>query len=372
MQQKIVIKLGSLCVTDVDTGLNFKKVENIITEVKNLISLGHQVILVSSGAINSGKKYINRWSEQLQITRQQAASAIGQPMLMNAYSDAMKKYSLVPAQVLVTHDDFKHKERFINIRNTLYCLLNNGLVPIINENDTTSFEEITVGDNDQLAAMIALCLGADKLLILTEADGLYDRDPKDPLAKKISKVENSNQVNHVKFGAKTSVGRGGMAKKFQAMMKLFSLGVEVRVGSYLFQQPIKRLLSDKDAGTCFIPIKGARVNQHKLWMQVLSKNDSYIVIDEGAYNALLGHKSLLPIGIKKIMGLFGRGDVLQIKYKNSMVGVGLVEYGAKDLEKIKGKKTEEIAQILITAPSKVAIHADNILMLSKLSKVKLS
>lgn len=363
--EKIVLKLGSLCVTDESGGVNFQKIEQIVQGIKYLRSKNFQVIVVSSGAINTGKKFIKNWDNQLEITKQQAASAVGQPLLMQAYQMALEKIGLVSAQVLVTNEDFKFKERFINIRNTLNCLLSNDLVPIINENDTTSFAEITVGDNDQLASMITLCMGASKLLILTESDGLYDKDPDQTNALKLTKVTSLESLEKIKFGKKTVVGRGGMSKKLQSIKKLFSLGVEVRIGSYKKDKAIERLLKDNDAGTCFIPDKGVVVNQHKLWMQVLSKNDSYLIIDSGAAQALTKHKSLLPIGIKKIKGTFSRGDVVQIQFEKKIVAIGLVEYSSKEMELIKGLKSEIIINILHNAPSKVAIHADNILSFKK-------
>jgi glutamate 5-kinase len=365
-QTKIVLKLGSLCVTDAEGGVNIQKISQIVDGIEYLRNKNYQVIVVSSGAINTGKKFIKNWDENLQITKQQAASAVGQPLLMQAYEQCLEKIRVTPAQVLVTNEDFQFKERFINIRNTLNCLLNNNLIPIINENDTTSFAEITVGDNDQLASMITLCLGADKLLILTESDGLFDRDPKDPQAIKLDRVTSLDDLENIKFGAKTNVGRGGMSKKLDSIKKLFSLGVEVRIGSYKFDDAIKRLIENDQAGTCFIPKKGEVVNQHKLWMQVLSKNDSYLIVDEGAYKALAQtHKSLLPIGIKKVVGTFKRGDIIQVKYQKKIVALGLTEYSSKELSLIQGKKTLEIPIILKEAPSKVAIHADNLLILTK-------
>lgn len=366
-QPKIVLKLGSLCVTDATGGVNTQKIAKIVEGIHYLRQNNFQVIVVSSGAINTGKKFIKNWDQQLQVTKQQAASAVGQPLLMQAYEEALAKIQCTPAQILVTNDDFKYKERFINIRNTLNCLLNNNLIPIINENDTTSFDEITVGDNDQLASMITLCLGAEKLIILTETDGLFDRDPKDPLALKLDKVESLESLEKIKFGAKTSVGRGGMSKKLQSIKKLFSLGIEVRIGTYMMDHAIKRLLENDRTGTCFVPIKSKSVNQHKLWMQVLSKNDSYLVVDDGAMQALAkSHKSLLPIGIKKVVGSFKRGDIIQVKFQQKIIALGLVEYSSKELDLIKGKKTLEIPTILTDAPSKVAIHADNLLVLSKI------
>ena len=265
---KIVLKAGSLCVTHAEGGVDLAKIAKIVQGVLYLKNKNYQVVLVSSGAINTGKRFIKNWDSHLQITKQQAASAVGQPLLMNAYEQTFSQVQLTPAQILVTHDDFKFKERFINIRNTLNCLLHNNLVPVINENDTTSFSEISVGDNDQLAAMIALCLGAEKLLILTESDGLFDRDPLDPLAIKLDRVTSIESLEKIKFGAKTHAGRGGMKKKLESIKKLFSLGIEVRIGSYNFSDSVKRLIEHDTAGTCFIPPKHNAVNQHKLWMQV--------------------------------------------------------------------------------------------------------
>src|SRR5690606_24382027 len=218
--KRIVVKFGSLAVTKNEGGVDLDKIQRLCLEIKNLYSLGYGPIIVSSGAINACGSLVARPSEKkMMIAYQQARAALGQPLLMKAYVETLSKLGLHCAQVLVTHEDFKDRKRFLNIRNTVNHLLENNIVPIVNEHDTVSFEEITVGDNDQLAVMMTEATDAEKLILLTEADGLYDKNPKDPDAKRFEVVDFQDDFSGVKFAAKTSVGRGGMDTKLKAVRK---------------------------------------------------------------------------------------------------------------------------------------------------------
>jgi len=304
----------------------------------------------------------------LAVTDEQGgvSAAVGQPLLMKAYLDALSAHSWVCAQILVTHDDFKERKRFLNIRNTMNQLLDNGILPIVNENDTVSFEEITVGDNDQLAVMIAEASDAEKLILLSEADGLYNKNPKEPDAIRFDEVDFRDDFSSVKIASKTSVGRGGMDTKLKAVRKLTPLGVDVILGSFLHAHPVSRLLESslkKRGGTTF---KGNPVRQksrRKSWLSTVVRNDCYVVVDEGATKALMNsNTSLLPVGIRKVHGKFKRGDVIQIRHRNKTLAVGLTEYDHRELEQIKGLQSADLDAILEHVHSVVAIHKDNLLL----------
>ncbi len=360
---RIVIKVGSLTVTDEAGGVSPIKIEKIVAELLALKARGYFPILVSSGAVNSGRSHIKKPDEKkMMISYQQAAAAVGQPLLMKAYIDALAKHHANCAQILVTHEDFKERKRFLNIRNTINRLVSNDVLPIVNENDTVSYDEITVGDNDQLAVMMTEATDAEKLILLTEADGLYNKNPKEADAIRFDVVDFKDDFSGVKFAAKTSVGRGGMDTKLKAVRKLTPLGVDVIIGTFLTESPLTRLL-DKEGGTLFKGNPDKQKSRRKSWLSTVAKNECWVVVDEGCEKALSDQNtSLLPIGIKKVQGVFKRGDVIQVKHKNKIIAVGISEYDHRELELIKGKKSSEIASLIENPPSKVAIHKDNLLV----------
>lgn len=360
---RIVIKVGSLAVTDETGGVDPNKISDIVQELEHLKAKGFSPILVSSGAINSGRSFINRPEEKkMMISFQQAAAAVGQPLLMKAYVDALTKHGAHCAQILVTHEDFKERKRFLNIRNTINRLLENNILPIVNENDTVSFDEITVGDNDQLAVMITEATDAEKLILLTEADGLFNKNPKEHDAVRFDVVDFKDDFSGVKFAAKTSVGRGGMDTKIKAVRKLTPNGVDVIIGTFLTETPLSRLL-DRKGGTLFKGNPLKQTSRRKSWLSTLVKNEAWIVVDEGAAIALnKGNTSLLPIGVKKVHGVFKRGDVIQVKHKNKTIAIGISEFDYKEMDQVKGKKSIEIGTLMENPPSKVAIHKDNLLL----------
>jgi glutamate 5-kinase len=363
MSIKVVIKVGSLAVTDESGGVSLKKIRTIIQEIALLKDQGYSPILVSSGAINSGKSFIRPVEEKkMMISFQQAAAAIGQPLLMTAYLEALKEFNILGAQILVTHEDFKERKRFLNIRNTMNRLIENNILPIVNENDTVSYEEITVGDNDQLAVMISEATDAEILILLTEADGLYDKNPKVSDAKRFEVVDFKDNLAGVKFAVKTSVGRGGMDTKIKAVRKLTPIGVDVIIGSFMRTSPLSRLLEGK-GGTLFKGNPEKQKSRRKSWLSTVVKNESWVVVDEGCFVALTSATtSLLPIGIKKVHGVFKRGDIIQVKHKNKTIAVGISEFDYREMDLIKGKKSSEISTLIENPPSKVAIHKDNLLI----------
>jgi glutamate 5-kinase len=363
MKHRIVVKVGSLAVTNESGGVSQDKIQKLIEDLHYIKNQGYLPILISSGAINTGKNLITKPEEKkMMISYQQALAAVGQPLLMKSYIDTLSHYSWPCGQILVTHEDFKERKRFLNIRNTINTLLENGILPIVNENDTVSYEEITVGDNDQLAVMMAEASDAEKLILLSEADGLFNKNPKENDAKRFETVDFNDDFSGVKIATKTSVGRGGMDTKLKAVRKLTPLGVDVILGTFLQDRPISRLLFEQQ-GTTFKGNPSKQKSRRKSWLSTVVKNDSYVVVDEGAANALLKKDtSLLPVGIKKLSGKFKRGDVIQIRHKSKIIAVGMIEYSYKEMELIKGKKSAELNSILDFAHSKVAIHKDNLLL----------
>jgi glutamate 5-kinase len=363
MKHRIVVKVGSLAVTDENGGVSSSKIKSLITDLFELKNNGYLPILISSGAINSARGLIKKPDEKkMMISYQQALAAVGQPILMKTYIDTLSEFNWPCAQILVTHEDFKERKRFLNIRNTINRLLENGILPIVNENDTVSFEEITVGDNDQLAVMMTEASDAEKLIILSEADGLFDKNPKEPDAIQFKEIDFRDDFLNVKIAAKTSVGRGGMDTKLKAVRKLTPLGIDVILGSYLHNKAVSRLLLHQ-GGTNFKGNPVREKSRRKSWLSTLVKNDCYVIVDDGASTALIdGHTSLLPVGIKKVQGKFKRGDVIQIRHKRKVLAIGLTEYDSSELNLIKGKKSAEINDLLEYIHSKVAIHKDNLLL----------
>jgi glutamate 5-kinase len=285
MGQRIVVKIGSLGVSSAQGGVDAQKIANLVDDLVTLKKLGHELVLVSSGAINAGRPHVKRPDEkQLSLAWQQACAAMGMPLLMRAYQEALSKFQLQPAQVLVTHDDFKVRPRFLNVRNTLLTLLASDALPVVNENDTVSTKEITVGDNDQLAAMVAEAIGADRLILLTEADGLFDRDPRDPEAKHFPVIDFREDFAGIKLTTKTAVGRGGMATKLQAVRRLTPVGLDVSIATFNHATPVSRSLAG--GGTLFKGDPREKVKKRMAWIATVVRPACAIVVDEGAAKAL--------------------------------------------------------------------------------------
>lgn len=362
MGQRIVVKIGSLGVSSLQGGVDAQKIANLVNDLVTLKKLGHELVLVSSGAINAGRPHVKRPDEkQLSLAWQQACAAMGMPLLMRAYQEALNKFQLQPAQVLVTHDDFKVRLRFLNVRNTLLTLLASDALPVVNENDTVSTKEITVGDNDQLAAMVAEAIGADRLILLTEADGLFDRDPRDPDAQHFPVIDFREDFAGIKLTSKTAVGRGGMATKLQAVRRLTPVGLDVTIATFNHATPVSHAISG--GGTLFKGDPREKVKKRMSWIATVVRPACAIVVDEGAAKALkAGKASLLPIGIKKVVGSFKRGDVIAVKYQQKTVALGIVEYDAKDVLRVMGKKSAELKDLFEVVPSHVVIHRDNLFL----------
>lgn len=371
-QKRLVIKLSSLAVTTERGEINTKQLKAIVKDIANLINeFKFKIVVVSSGAVNAGRNFFPSTGSK-EISHLQAMASIGQPILMNALQSELSKYALQSAQILLTHEDLKSKKRSLNIRRTLLELLNNTsqtCIPIINENDAVSFDEITVGDNDQLSAMITELLDFKTLLMLSTPNGLFDKDPQLKDAKQISLIQYDDDFKNLELITKSIAGRGGMKTKLQAVRKLTPLGHSVIISSFKNVSPIIGPIKE-ELGSLFL---GAPLKQNirkKSWLFTRLKNDCAIIIDEGAYHALLKNASLLPIGIRSIKGRFSRGDCVEVIFKRKRVAIGITEYSGIELEKIKNKKSDEINSILNFVPSKVAIHKNNLQLIELEKRLK--
>lgn len=362
----LVVKLSSLAVTYAKGGIHHDQIKSIIGDLvrlredKNL-----QIVLVSSGSINAGKRFLGSPNKN-EISELQACSAVGQPVLMKAFQDHLDQFNIQAAQVLLTHEDLKNKQRSHNVRSSLKKLLSKGIIPIINENDTVSFDEITVGDNDQLSAMICEVLSADLLLMLTKSDGLYNMDPANKNAIHFPLISYNDNFQDIKLLTKSSAGRGGMKTKLQAVRKLTPLGINVIISSFTRENPVLSSLTRKDlsisAGSFFPGNQQLSLAKNKSWILTRVRNHACVKVDLGAKNALLKNASLLPIGVISTSGNFKRGDSIQIKFKNLIIGFGITEYSSHEIEKIKKLKSTELHTQLDYIPSKVVIHKDNLIL----------
>ena len=356
LPKRIVLKVGSLGVTG-ETGVDKARLASLSNDIIWLLKNKVEVILVSSGAIQVGRAHL-RETKSEDINTLQAMSAIGQPLLMAAYQGIFQKKGVSTSQVLLTHEDLGNRKRNLNLRNTLLRLLEFGVLPIVNENDSVSTAEISVGDNDQLAAMVAEATMADLLVLLTGPDGLYTCDPEKEGAKKLTAIDPEDLLEQINTKGRSGAGRGGMKTKLDAVRRVTPLGIPVVISSYKAKNPIRNALSG--GGSYFGVPKDTKKTGKKRWLVSSAKQGAKIKVDKGAYLALKKGASLLPSGIKSLEGLFRRGDLVTIYHQNKIIGHGLSEYSIKELTKIKGKKSSEIEAILGHYPSKVVIHRNHL------------
>jgi len=345
----VVIKCGSLSVTDTEGGASPNKIKNIVEDVVELSRQGLRVVIVSSGAINSGRGHFGGTKPE-SVSEKQACSAIGQPMLMRAFSEHLNTAKIQCAQVLFTHDDFKSRRRFLNLKNTFNELLKRKVVPIVNENDSVSFQEITVGDNDQLAVMVAELIGASHIVFLSEVEGLLDLNQ-----NVIREIDDSFDFSSIKNHNTSHIGRGGIESKLKAIERLMLSGLSSFLGSYNKENPVLSLLN-LESGTIFKANRERKLKSKKKWILSILKQGVSVTIDEGAFIALNSGSSLLPVGIKSFTGSFERGEAVEIIYDSKVVGVGLSEYSCVDCsffidnQKLKNRNFVEL------------IHRDNLIV----------
>ncbi|NWF93381.1 MAG: glutamate 5-kinase [Syntrophaceae bacterium] len=364
--RRIVVKVGSSVLASVERGLHHEVFSNFAKEISDLKRQGYEIVLVSSGAIAAGMEKLGYKTRPQSITQKQAAAAVGQNRLMNIYDECFSRYQQVVAQVLLTHDDLSHRRRFLNARNTLLTLLELGIIPIINENDTVVVDEIKFGDNDNLSALITNLVEADLLIILTNIDGLCEADPRyHPEARCIPLIEDIDADMEGIVGTSTSATSvGGMVSKIQAARKASRFGIPTVIASGTRKEVLHQILKGKEIGTLILP-KAETLSSRKHWIAFNLKPKGDVVVDEGAKKAIVQRgKSLLPSGVVRVRGDFDRGDSVScLGPRGKEFARGLVNYSASELERIKGLKTDEIESALGYKYSDEVIHRDDLVVL---------
>ena len=364
---RLVVKVGSSLVTNDGQGLDLQAVGQWCAQIAALKKTGAEVVLVSSGAIAEGMARMNWKRRPREMHELQAAAAVGQMGLTQAYEGAFAKHGLKTAQVLLTHEDMADRRRYLNARSTLLALLRFGVVPIVNENDTVSTDEIKLGDNDTLGALVANLVEADTLIILTDQSGLYDQDPRqNPDAKLITCAQADDpSLVPMAGGAGSAIGKGGMLTKVLAAQRAAKSGASTIIASGREANVLTRLASGEAIGSMLLasePIWSAR----KQWMADNLRLRGRLILDDGAVKALVQDgKSLLPVGVRDVEGVFEPGDLVACIDPNGQeCARGLINYSSSDTRRIKGKPSSQIPSILGEMTESELIHRDNLVVLS--------
>jgi glutamate 5-kinase len=365
--KKIIIKLGSSIITNDGKGIDEAFLSNFAADI-SLLAKKMQVVIVSSGAIAAGLKKLGISRRPSELSELQAAAAVGQMDLIRSFEKEFSKVSMICAQVLLTHDDLSDRKRYLNARSTLNNLLEKNVIPIINENDTVSNEEIKFGDNDNLAALTANLLEADYLILLTDQDGLYSDDPrKNSNVTLLSRISvNDKKLDEVAKATTSSVGRGGMYTKILAARRASLSGTHTIIANGKNRKVFSNLLNDSVSGT-FIQSEERQLDARKKWLAGQLKPKGTLTIDDGATNAIVNSgKSLLSVGITDVKGKFDRGDLVQcISSSGQEVAKGLINYSSSEVGKVLGQPSDKMESLLGYVNESSVIHRNNLVVLKK-------
>jgi glutamate 5-kinase len=357
-----VIKVGSALLTNDGLGLDPLVMKTLTRQLASLHALGHEVVLVSSGAIAAGLVRLNLAERPREVHLSQAAAAVGQSALVRAYEDCLGPHGVVTAQILLSHADVRARDRYLNARSTLNTLLGLGVLPIINENDTVVTDEIRLGDNDTLAALVANLVDAEALLILTDQDGLMDRDPRqDKDAKLIASADVHDSNLDAIAGEGSALGRGGMATKLSAARLAARSGTNTIIANGRLPDVIAKVVEGESVGT-LLHTNRQPLSARKQWLASLLHPQGQLVLDEGAATVLSEHgRSLLPIGITAVTGSFQRGDLVScVDATGKERARGLVNYASDEAAALIGKSSTDIEAILGYRGEEEMIHRDNL------------
>ena len=364
--RRVVVKVGSGLITSPGQGPSGAVINRLAGDLAALVKEHREVALVSSGAIATGMARLRLPARPRSIPEKQAAAAVGQSALMWHYEQAFKKHGIPVGQVLLTAQDISDRGRYLNARNTLLALLDFGVLPVVNENDTVAVDEIKVGDNDNLAALVAHLIDADLLVLLTDVDGLYTGDPRrDRNARRLETVEAiTEDIQRLAFETTNQVSVGGMSTKLEAAQKANASGIPMVIANGREPGVLQRLLKGEDLGTYFQP-RGDRLAARKRWIAFAVPPQGRLVVDAGAKKALTERgKSLLPSGLAEVDGEFPAGAVVALaEAGGEEFARGLVNYDADELRKIRGAKTKEIEKTLGYKGFDEVIHRDNLVVL---------
>jgi glutamate 5-kinase len=363
--RRLVVKIGSALLTRDGQGLNHEGIQDWAAQMAQLRARKLDVVLVTSGAVAAGMQRLGRSSRPHALHELQAMAAVGQMGLVQVYESAFQHHGLHTAQVLLTHDDLANRNRYLNSRSTLRTLLDLGVIPVVNENDTVATEEIRFGDNDTLAALVANLVEADLLLILTDQAGLYDGDPRQhPEAQLVPEGEAGDKRLLEMAGGSGALGRGGMRTKLLAAEKAARSGAATIIVSGREKNVLARVLSGEVLGTCLRPAQG-RVAARKQWLAGHARVPGTLRLDAGAARVIReSGKSLLPIGVQAVEGSFTRGEIVScLDPDGREVARGLVNYNSDDTARIIGQATDKIESILGYVDEPELIHRDNMVVL---------
>ena len=364
--QCLVVKVGSSLVTNNGEGLDQTAIAAWASQIAHLVENGKQVVLVSSGAVAEGMQRLGWKKRPTAINELQAAAAVGQMGLVQMYETCFSQHALHTAQVLLTHDDLADRKRYLNARSTLRTLLDLRVIPIINENDTVVTDEIRFGDNDTLGSLVANLIEADALVILTDQAGLYSADPrKNPQAAFIQHaIAGAPELEEMAGGAGSAIGSGGMLTKILAAKRAARSGAHTIIASGREANVLSRLASGEVIGT-HLRAEQVKMLARKQWMADHLRVGGRLVLDDGAIKALKQDgKSLLPIGVTAVEGMFERGDVVAcMNTRGQEIARGLVNYNASETARILRRPSNEIALILGYIETAELVHRDNLILI---------
>ena len=364
--QRIVNKVGSSTLTQATGKLNFAKIDKLVMQIADLMNQNKQVILVTSGAVAVGVSRLGLSEKPKTIPGKQAAAAVGQGILMHTYEKIFADYGKTVAQVLLTKTEAIDRKRYTNCKNTFLALFEHGVVPIVNENDVVAVDELKIGDNDNLSAIVASIVDADVLLILSDVNGLYTANPQtDPNAKLVEVVRDiTPEIEASAGGVGSKVGTGGMATKIQAAKVAVNSGTAMIIASGDAPNVIHNAMLGNNIGTLFLP-KDSKLQFRKRWLAFGAKIGGKIIIDDGCSNAVVQkNSSLLPAGITEVQGTFDVGATIAVfTQQGREIARGLSNYNSEDLNTIKGMKSSAIEKIFSGKTYEEAIHRDNLIVL---------
>lgn len=361
----IVVKVGSTSLCDSNGILNKEKILKLILQIAYIKRKGIKVTLVSSGAISAGIGILNLDEKPKELNKKQALAAIGQAHLMQIYEDLFELFHLKCAQILLNHDDFDDRKRLMNLSNALGAILDYDVIPIINENDTLAVEEIRVGDNDTLSALVLPVVDAQLLVLVSDIDGLYDDNPHhNPDAHLIHEVDGIDE-HIMEFAKDTSsqFGTGGMVTKLKAAKVVNDYGGDMAIINGQSETALIDLIEGKDVGTYFSGKSGRTLSSRQHWIMYRSSPKGQLIVDDGARDAVLKHASLLPTGIHEVDGSFMAGSVIDVMSKDhQLLARGIVNYSSDEIKLIKGKQSSQIEGILHYKDYDEVVHADNLVI----------
>lgn len=365
----VVVKVGTRVLTLPDGTLNHERIDRLAEEIHTISQAGRRVVLVSSGAVGAGISLLGLKSRPTDLARLQAVAAVGQGHLIQAYDRTFAKHGRRAAQVLLTAEDVDDRLRYLNVRNTLVSILEFGAIPIINENDTVSVDELktTFGDNDRLAAMVANLIRAPLLVILSDIEGLYDGDPSLKTSHIVHTVEKiDDKILGFVRDRKTGLSKGGMASKLEAARMVTTAGENAIIASGRRLDVLTQVMAGETIGTLFLA-QGKGISPYKRWLGFTAQIRGRIHLDSGARKAIVEQgRSLLAAGIVSAQGDFQKGDVIALcDAEGAVVARGLSNYSADDVNRIKGLKSDKIAQVLGQRPYEEVVHRDNLALVRK-------